>query len=115
MNTTSNTDYAALLKDTFALATKGENLVPLLVDAVIVTVLGTCTMGICLPALMFGYTRMAHRVVQGEKIAVGDSFQGFQHFVPSLLLGVILAVGFTVVNLVVDVLYAWLDPRIGGA
>lgn len=25
----------------------------------------------------------------------------------------ILAVGFTVVNLVVDVLYAWLDPRIG--
>jgi ABC-type dipeptide/oligopeptide/nickel transport system permease component len=27
----------------------------------------------------------------------------------------ILAVGFMVVNLVVDVLYAWLDPRIGGA
>ena len=26
----------------------------------------------------------------------------------------ILAVGFMVVNLVVDVLYAWLDPRIGG-
>jgi len=27
----------------------------------------------------------------------------------------ILAVGFMVVNLVVDVLYAWLDPRIGGS
>jgi glutathione transport system permease protein len=27
----------------------------------------------------------------------------------------ILAIGFMVVNLVVDVLYAWLDPRIGGA
>jgi ABC-type dipeptide/oligopeptide/nickel transport system permease component len=27
----------------------------------------------------------------------------------------ILAVGFMVVNLVVDMLYAWLDPRIGGA
>jgi ABC-type dipeptide/oligopeptide/nickel transport system permease component len=27
----------------------------------------------------------------------------------------ILAIGFMVVNLVVDVLYAWLDPRIGGS
>ena len=69
------TDHVATLKDTFQRFTSTENLVPLLVDALIVTTLGACTLGVMLPPLMLGYTAMCLRIMRGEKVSVGESFQ----------------------------------------
>lgn len=101
MNTTTNTDYGALFKDTFTLAIKPENAIPLLVDALIVSVLSVCTLGLCAPALMLGYTQMALRAARGEKISMGESFQGFQQFVPALLLGLVLLVAVAIGSIVI--------------
>lgn len=84
------TDHVATLKDTFQRFTSSENLVPLLVDALIVTTLGACTLGVMLPPLMLGYTAMCMRIMRGEKVSVGESFQGMERFGASLVLGLLV-------------------------
>jgi len=89
MHTDPN-DHVATLKHTFASFSRSENLIPLLVDALIVTTVGACTFGILLPALMLGYSAMCLRALRGQPISVGDSFQGMQRFGASLVLGLLV-------------------------
>jgi len=87
---TDPTDHVATLKDTFARFTHTDNLIPLLVDALIVTALGACTFGVMLPPLMLGYTAMCLRIMRGEKVSIGESFQGMERFGASLVLGLLV-------------------------
>jgi hypothetical protein len=87
---TDPNDHVATLKQTFALFTRTENLVPLLVDALVVLTLGTCTLGIMLPPLMLGYTAMCLRILRGERVSVGESFQGMERFSAAMMLGLLL-------------------------
>lgn len=87
---TAPTDHVATLKATFERFTRVENLVPLLVDALIVTTLGACTLGVLLPPLMLGYTAMCLRIMRGQTVGVGESFQGMERFGASLVLGLLL-------------------------
>lgn len=89
MHTDPN-DHVATLKHTFTSFSRMENLVPLLVDALIVTALGACTFGILLPPLMLGYSAMCLRALRGQPISVGESFQGMQRFAASLVLGLLV-------------------------
>ncbi len=89
---TDPNDHVATLKHTFASFTRSENLIPLLVDALIVTTVGACTFGILLPPLMLGYSAMCLRALRGQPISVGDSFQGMQRFGASLMLGLLMLV-----------------------
>lgn len=89
---TDPNDHVETLKHTFARFTQMENLVPLLVDGLIVTALGACTLGLLFPPLMLGYTAMSLRVLRGETVAVGDSFQGMQRFGAAMMLGLLMLV-----------------------
>ncbi len=91
-----NTDYGALLRDALNASMKGDNLAPLLVDALIVVTVSACSLGIAAPALMRGYTAMCLRIARGETVAVGDSIKGFEHFGATLVIG-LLVLGLTVV------------------
>lgn len=82
-------DYIALMRDVLQTALKGDNLVPLLVDGVIVMVAGACTLGILFPALLVGYAQMCLRITRGEKVAIGDSFKGTERFGAALMLGLL--------------------------
>jgi hypothetical protein len=100
---TTTTDLSNLLRDAFNLCVRSENIVPLLVDALIVVTVGTCTLGIALPAMLRGYTAMAMRIARGETVAVGDSLKGFEHFGDSLVLGILVlavAVVLTILPLI---------------
>lgn len=103
MQTAPQTDYVALLKDTLGLLTKPENLVPLLVDALLVTVVGSCTLGLLFPPLVHGYTAMTLKVVRGQPVKAGDSFQGMQQFGAAFVLGLLMFLGFVVGSLAAGV------------
>ena len=83
-------DLPALLKESFDVSVRTDNLVPLLVDALIVISVGACSFGFLLPPLLHGYTTMCLRAVRGETIGVGESFRGIERFVPTLTLGLLL-------------------------
>lgn len=87
---TDPNDHVATLKDTFARFTHSDNLIPLLVEALIVTTLGACTLGVLLPPLMLGYTAMCLRIMRGERVNIGESFKGFERFGASLMLGLLV-------------------------
>lgn len=87
---TDPTDHVATLKETFQRFTQTENLIPLLVDALVVTTLGACTLGVMLPPLMLGYTAMCLRIMRGERVNIGESFQGLERFGAALMLGLLL-------------------------
>lgn len=100
---TDPNDHVATLKDAFQRFTRTEHLLPLLVDALLVTALGACTLGVMLPPLMLGYTAMCLRVMRGEPVAVGDSFRGMERFGASLALGVLFLVAMLVGGLALGV------------
>ena len=89
---TQTTDYGALLRDALTASTKTDNLVPRLVDGLLVITLGACSLGIALPSLLRGYTAMALRIARGETVAMGDSLKGFDHFASSLVIGLLVLV-----------------------
>ena len=100
---TDPNDHVATLKDTFTRFTRTENLLPLLVDALIVTTVGACTLGVMLPPLMLGYTAMCLRVVRGQQVNIGESFQGMERFGPSLMLGLLVLAAALVGSLALGV------------
>ena len=100
---TDPTDHVATLKDTFERFSRTENLVPLLVDALLVTTLGACTLGVLLPPLMLGYTAMCLRIMRGEAVSVGESFKGIERFGASLVLGLLLLAAALVGSLAMGV------------
>lgn len=98
-----STDYGALIRDAFNASIKTDNLGPLLVDALIVVVVGACTLGIGAPALMRGYTAMCLRMARGEKVEIGESMKGFEHFGATLVIA-LLILALTVVASLVPVI-----------
>jgi hypothetical protein len=86
----TQTDYAAILKDTFGISTRSENVLPLLVDAVIVLVGGFCTLGVLGGPLAVGYNAMAVRATRGQPIAIGDSFKGLSQLGTAIIAGLLL-------------------------
>lgn len=89
-------DYGALLKSNFELYTKSDNMVPLLVGGLIAAIGSGLTLGILVGPLFLGLHMMAIAVANGEKIEIGDISKGFQHFVPSFLLMLMIGVGVMV-------------------
>lgn len=77
--------------DTFA-----KNAVPMIVGILLVAIIGGLSLGICMGPMLIGYNKMLLRAAQGEQIAVGDVFEGFQRFVPALVLFLIMAVAITI-------------------
>ncbi|MFO0605700.1 MAG: hypothetical protein U0324_21135 [Polyangiales bacterium] len=102
MQNATATDLPAVLKESVEVSVRTDNVVPLLVDALIVISLGVCTLGFFLPPLLHGYTTMCLRAVRGEKISVGESFRGIERFVPALILGLAL-LGLVLLGSVVPV------------
>ncbi len=100
---TDPNDHVATLKHTFSSFTRSENLIPLLVDALIVTTVGACTAGILFPPLMLGYSAMCLRALRGQPISVGESFQGMQRFGASLMLGLLMLVATMIGGLALGV------------
>ncbi len=88
--TQQTTDYGALLRDALTASTRTDNVLPLLVDGLLVLAIGACTLGICAPAMLRGYTAMCLRVARGETVSVGESFRGFEHFGSTLLTGLLV-------------------------
>ncbi len=80
-------DLGALLRESFSVATHTDNLVPLLVDGLLVVVLSACTFGFAAPPLLHGYTAMCMRATRGQKLEVGESFAGISRFTDTLALG----------------------------
>jgi len=99
-NSTGSTDYGELFKGTFDVATRSENLLPLLLDALIVCTVGACTLGLTLPPLLNGYTEMAMKALRGDAVKVGDSFKGFERFGASFVLGLLILVALVVGSII---------------
>ena len=83
-------DPAETLTEAFTRLTASPNVVPLLVDALLVTALGACTLGILFPPLMLGYAGMCLAVLRGETVRVGQSFDGMKRFGAALTLGLLV-------------------------
>jgi len=88
----SMTDPMSTLKTTWERSTRGEALVPLLVDGLLVTLGSALSLGILLPPLLLGYTSMSLRVARGEPVAMGDSFAGLKRFVDAWVIGLVCLV-----------------------
>ncbi len=58
-----------------------NNLGALIVAGILVPVITVVTLGILGPPMMLGLTMMALRSVRGEKVEIGDVFQGLSRFV----------------------------------
>ena len=61
---------------------------PLLVGAAIVMFGGALSLGILMAPLMLGFVKMCFRVVEGEKVEIGQITDGFSSFLSAFLLGV---------------------------
>lgn len=89
-------DYLQLLKDSFNLLIKSENLVPLLVGMLAVS-LSLFTV-ILFPPVMLGFVNTALKIARGEKARIEDLASGFQRFgaafAMALVAGVLIALGF---------------------
>lgn len=96
----AQTDYGALLKDTFNALLKTENLVPLIVGALVVSV-GSLTI-VLAPPLALGWVRTALKVVRGETAKIDDLWSGFRDFGPSFVLALVggLLIGLGLILLV---------------
>lgn len=103
-----------------------KNAVALIVGIFLAGIIGAFTFGICLGPMMIGYNQMVLRAAKGETVAVGDVFAGFQHFVPALLLYLIMIVsvfiGFMLLflpGLILAFMFFWApwimaeDPTVG--
>ena len=71
-----------------------ENAVALIVAGLIAGLLIGVTFGILAGPMIAGLTLMTIRIYDGEKVEIGDVFQGFQFFLPSFLF--ILVWGFII-------------------
>lgn len=73
-----------------------KNAVPLIVGLLLVALVGGLSIGICIGPMVVGYNKMCLRSARGETVAVGDVFQGFQQFVPALILFLVMGVAITI-------------------
>lgn len=97
-----------------AWATFTARAVPLIIGLIVAGAVGAFTLGICGPPMMVGYTRMCVRAARGEEVQIGDVFEGFQYFLPSwilaLIMGLLTVIGFTclvIPGLIVAYLFWW--------
>jgi uncharacterized membrane protein len=63
-----------------------------IIGGLIVAVVGGITFGICMGPLMVGFYIVAKRRRQGETVAVGDIFNGFQRFWPAFLTALLVGI-----------------------
>lgn len=86
-----STDYGRLLQQTWEAAIKKDNLIILLVGA-LVTVVAAIVAPIAGPVFV-GYALVCLKVGRGEPVEMGDLFRGFDRLVPALVTSLILMVG----------------------
>lgn len=67
-----------------------------IIDSLIVTVLGTITLGILAPALIVGFIKVVQNRQQGKPADTGTLFGGLGQFVPSLIAGIVIAIGVSI-------------------
>ncbi|MCK6552713.1 hypothetical protein L6R52_43220 [Myxococcota bacterium] len=101
MTTTASTDYGHLLKETFHRFFRTENVVPLLLGFVVMMLLGLVTLGITLPALAVGYSRILLAVARGEPARFDDLWRGFDRFGTALVAGVLFALAVAIGSIVI--------------
>lgn len=91
-----NIDLQELLTESWTAFSKSENLVPLLVGALIVMVGGGLTFGILMGPLMIGYIRMCRRALDGESLEIGQVGDGFGRFAGAFVLFLVLVAGMII-------------------
>lgn len=79
-----------------------DDIVTFAVAALLVGLIGSLTLGICLPALSVGLFMMVFKKMRGETIAIGDVFQGFSKFGPAFVAAIVLAVAVGLVGVVLN-------------
>ena len=85
-----NIEIQEILQNTWTRFIRSDNLVPLLVAAVIVVVGGGLSLGILLGPLMVGFIGMCVRVANGEAVEIGQVTDGFSRFGAAFVLGVVV-------------------------
>ena len=86
-----------------------DNAVVLIVAGLIVGVLSSVTMGILAGPLLGGFFLMILRLLDGEKVEIGEVFHGFQYFLPTFLFTLVFGIAIFFVPLILGHL-----PVIGG-
>lgn len=87
-------DYVQLLKDSFEAGAKSENLVPLVVASLLVT-LGSFTVVLFGP-LFHGFLKMAVAVTRGQKVQAGDVWPGTEEAIKAFILFLIIGIGVVI-------------------
>lgn len=87
-----------LLEDAWGRITKSENLVPLLVGALIVMFGGMLSLGILAAPLMLGFVKMCFRVAGDEPVEIGQISEGFSGFLSAFLIGLLMVVGVIITS-----------------
>ncbi len=87
-----NFDLNEILTGSWNRMIKSENLVPLMVGALIVMIGGGLTFGILLGPLMVGYLRMCRRALDDEPLEIGQISDGFSDFARSFVLALVIGV-----------------------
>lgn len=72
--------------------------------ALLAGLIGTVSLGICMPALSVGLYMMAFAKMRGEEIAPGDVFKGFSKFGPAFVAALVVAIGAGIVGMVLQVI-----------
>ncbi len=90
------------------------NAASLIVGLILVIILSMVTLGLAAPGLLVGYQKMCLRAVRGETPEIGDVFEGFQFFLPALIVaivvGIAVSLGFILLiipGLILAMLWAW--------
>jgi len=96
--TPASTDYGQLLKDAFDRFIKSDNLIPLCLGSLILSLGSFFTIGILAGPLMLGFTNICVKIARGEKASLDDLKLGFQRFgtafVAAILMGIAMFIGF---------------------
>lgn len=89
----SGTDYTQLFKRTWDAIVQQQNLIVVLVGAVVLTVAGSVTLGILAGPLFLGYALACLKIARGQPVAIDDLWTGFQRLVPAIVTSLIIGVG----------------------
>lgn len=81
-----------------------EDLGTWIVAALLTLLIGTVSLGICMPALHVGLFMMAFAKMRGEEISAGDVFQGFSKFGPAFVAALLAAIVVFVAALVLQII-----------
>jgi len=73
-----------------------KNMAPMIIATLLVMLIGGCSLGILMPAMIGGLMMMIRKADKGEAVQVGDVFGGFSNFGNLFVGGLIMLAAFIV-------------------